>query len=239
MYTCHQSLIKDDFSLIKYEFFIRRDDFNPIKKLFIEYPDDLYNTRIIIDIIVHNATETFLMLLKEFGFQINQELGLKLIGRFHSIKLPMLELLVDNGLNLWTKNSDPNICKINVTVGESILYFACRSGQVEIIKYIINCGISVNAMEGNAFYAICEHEKYDIIKFMIDSGLNTLYLDHALYYATKKKYLPMVKLLIRAGANISNIGSFINDNYDKNAYECLQFLLDSDTEVGDILKILC
>ena len=215
---------------------LKNDDFCAVKKLLTENPDDLYKKEFIVEIVRCNAFKTLKMLVTEFGYQINQDLGVNIMQYFGGTNFTMLQFLVNNGLNLWFKipNTD------NVIVGDTMLYYACKVGNIKTVKYLISCGISVNSVKGEAFDTACCNNHNDIVEFMIDSGLDASYIDKGLYSAAYSKNITMIKLLLQTGADVSKLGSFIDDgDVDKKEYQSLKILLDSGADFDDLLKILC
>lgn len=147
--------------------------------------------------------------------------------------LSMIQLLVNNGLDLDYKTSDGLIIK------DQLFEQACQNNVMDTIKYLIDYGVDINANYG--FIIACENQNCQLLEYLLSLGLNNETLDRCLYFAFKHKYLKMVEMLIKAGANGGNMMLYeqIDPTNDEIArwHKIIDTLVSQGADPIDLLKI--
>jgi len=115
--------------------------------------------------------------------------------------LENLKHLVNNGtdLNMIKDEND-----------KSPLIYAIEKENIDIVKYIISCGVDINSQDKDKkiplIYAI-EHDHLAMVNYLIENGADVNYNPPnklcPLMYALEKNNNSMVRCLIEYGANIS------------------------------------
>jgi hypothetical protein len=93
---------------------------------------------------------------------------------------------------------------------------ACERGYLELVKYLVENGADINALEGNPLRKACENNHLPVVQYLIASGADIhARQDLALREAAKRNYFDIVKFLLSSGGDVHAkndiIFSFIND----------------------------
>ena len=121
---------------------------------------------------------------------------------FSSIRNGMIEavkfILENSTLQINTKDSKQNTPLID----------ACRSGFIEIVKYLISKGADIHIKNKDGYSALLfsvVYEQYEIAKYLIDNGANIEDSNKdgrtVLAFAVLKENIPFIKYLIEKGVN--------------------------------------
>ena len=113
---------------------------------------------------------------------------------------------------------------------------ACRDGNFETIKSLVENGADIHAKYDKAIRDASRKGHLEVVKFLITSGayIHT-FDDHTVQLASEYGHLDIVKLLVNEGADI-----YADDNYaaqlasENGHIEVVKFLI---TEGADISKI--
>lgn len=94
--------------------------------------------------------------------------------------------------------------------GESLLIKACRHGQIEMILFLLDIGVSIEDKARNGDTALmiaCEENRIDIVKILVERGANVnargRCAQTALMYACEFKSKDIVEYLIKHGAEVN------------------------------------
>ncbi|GFT92067.1 ankyrin repeat domain-containing protein 29 [Nephila pilipes] len=94
-----------------------------------------------------------------------------------------------------------------------MLHRAAMKGDAELLKRVLDAGISVDCRDTEGTSALilaCRYNQYDCAKLLLEYGANPSAQrkdgSSALCYAAYGGYLPMVKLLIQLGADVQACG---------------------------------
>jgi ankyrin repeat protein len=120
----------------------------------------------------------------------------------------LVELLIDNGANVNTKN----------LLGETPLYLTTESGSLEISKILLNNGADVAIKNNNGntplHHAVWHPHKPELTKLLIDNGAEVSATDNEgftpLHIAVAyRENISITELLILNGADVNaNEGGF-------------------------------
>lgn len=169
-------------------------------------------------------------------------------GQIHANAIELVEFYVSNGASLHNATG---------THGSTMLHTAISHGKYKLVVYLLDNGLSVNAMDSNGetpIYKIFQNskitsttDKLDFIQLLMDSDANVNVQNHLgntpLHYASD---IEVAKLFIKSGANI-NITNNVNEGAlrgytDENkvrlnvwSEECQESLNDLETNyLGEI-----
>jgi ankyrin repeat protein len=176
----------------------------------------------------HQAINIIMMLLTEFDIT-NMEYLYNTNTSYYiarDINLPVLKILIDKGLDLNSKISNDNL-----SLGENILKSACRSGHVEIIKYLIQMDIIISKEGGESILL-------DAVA-CLDPNIDTLF---AVIYLIENNVNPNAKngrIFIDACTigNIEIVKYLINNGVDSLYYDKGLFCA-AEYSQPEIIKIL-
>ena len=121
-------------------------------------------------------------------------------------------------------------------MGFDPLMIACYRGQTKCAEFLVKNGANVNrpSPEGSALQAACYQNNFALAKVLVDgkADLNTQGPDgnSALMYAVLNQNLPLVELLVKAGADLKLLNK---DN--QTAYSLAMSL--TDTEIQKMVSI--
>lgn len=90
--------------------------------------------------------------------------------------------------------------------GWTPLVFACRSGQVEILKFLINAGADVRAIDKSGSSLLHHANSAEVAEILLDSGID---VNHAAKYGLRPLHVSsrndsdvVVRLLLESGADV-------------------------------------
>lgn len=111
------------------------------------------------------------------------------------------------------------------------LHYACREGNFEIVKFLIEEGANVNLKNNystiypifDAIGSINNQKKYlSIIKLLIENGADINKVDSfgntLLYHAIEKENIELIKLLIQLGCDVNQVSRHDKDSALHYAY---------------------
>ncbi|KAJ7595734.1 ankyrin repeat domain-containing protein [Mycena floridula] len=81
------------------------------------------------------------------------------------------------------------------------LYVAAEAGHLEVVKFILEHRVDINAKAGCALTAAVYHGQIEVAEYLLNHGANPNAHDHILHCAVRGG-LVIVKLLIDKGANL-------------------------------------
>lgn len=55
---------------------------------------------------------------------------------------------------------------------EDMLFAECSPTNIELIKYLLNCGCDINAHDSKALYNSIHYDKIETAKFLLENGIN-------------------------------------------------------------------
>ena len=123
-------------------------------------------------------------------------------------KKDALRLLLKYGL-------DVNAKSIN---GATVLWYAARSGDIDILKWIVNRAKDINQLNDdkeNALTGAVYSGNMDCVRLLMEKGININNIDNngdtALFYSVYLKYIEISEYLIEHGADINIVD---NEGYD-------------------------
>ena len=123
-------------------------------------------------------------------------------------KKDALRLLLKYGL-------DVNAKSIN---GETVLWYAARSGDIDILNWIVNKVKNINQLNDdkeNALTGAVYSGNMDCVRLLMEKGININNIDNngdtALFYSVYLKYIEISEYLIEHGADINIVD---NEGYD-------------------------
>lgn len=105
----------------------------------------------------------------------------------------------------------------------SSFYFACASGNMEIIKYLISKQCTIDR---TGFQIACNHGNFELIKFLISSKLfqgheiSSRSSKNALMVACENNDLSYVKFLIGRGCDVNEIPNLYGSGYNAFLSAC-------------------
>jgi len=129
------------------------------------------------------------------------------------------------------------------------LHYACREGNIEIIKLLIENGADVNLKNHystlypifDAITAMNNQKKYFlIIQLLIENGADIKKVDSfgntLLYYAIEQENIPLIKFLIQLGCDINHVSRHDKDSVLHYAYfqknrEIISLLIEHGADV--------
>lgn len=156
------------------------------------------------------------------------------------------------------KSGEYNIIKVNSLLKNNIylnlkykqinklLFQACETGYLEIIKLLIKKGANVNfynnRLKRTLLHYACLYNHYEIIKFLIQKGVNIncedIHNDTPLHVACCKADLNIVKLLIEKGACIYKKNLFgetpLHTSSFHSRIEITKYLIEMGAEINNI-----
>jgi ankyrin repeat protein len=181
-------------------------------------PNELYNA-------CNNGDEENVLRLIKEGHDINlpEEYIPLLILVTKNKNLTILRILINNGIDIESKDAD----------GNTALIFAAKHGDENIIKLLLNYGANVNASNNNdenvlmhACIYYSHKNSINIFRLFLEHGADIngkTYNTNPLYSAIQSNNLDIVKELLNYGSDIDFIDKYIfsplmwsiqNDRYD-------------------------
>lgn len=147
-----------------------------------------------------------------------------------------IQLYYIHGLLGACKNGDIELSKYFISKGNidsdifneySILENACQSGNLDLVKYILDYfeNIDRTTLNGSLYHA-CQSGNVNLIEFLIKSGANNINL--AFLNACRYGFISIVNILIKYGANDWD-GGLLNACIGKN-YEVIHKLLNNASQ---------
>ena len=90
---------------------------------------------------------------------------------------------------------------------QSTFVEACKSGDLEVVKYLVSQGANVTDDNNNYAVQVASMNGHlEVIKYLVSQGADvTSYNNWALRYASKNGHLEVVKYLVSQGAPTTNI----------------------------------
>ena len=174
-------------------------------------------------------------LLIEYGADINEHVcneavcfntPLKTACAYNSEKIVLLLLnngaKVNNVINKQDEgeihaafySNNPQIIKMLIKHGACVnindnLYWACKTGNIEIIRLILNNGNFNERERSYALLGACESNKLDVIQFILQTNVNTNVIDKfthksALDYVIDNDNQDAISLLRKYGAKTAD-----------------------------------
>uniref|UniRef100_A0A6G6AB27 Ankyrin repeat-containing protein n=1 Tax=Borely moumouvirus TaxID=2712067 RepID=A0A6G6AB27_9VIRU len=145
--------------------------------------------------------------------------GIDICHRNHALDIAceyghidIIKYLIENDTNV--KNSALFNASINghlgvviyltdygLKINEEMFDFICATGQIEIIKYIINNGTDISMYTQTLKRSIA-CGKLEVIKYLVENYVSIKKIDNALLQACFRGFLDIVQYLVDCGANI-------------------------------------
>jgi len=168
----------------------------PIIHIYKKYDDNRYKSQIISR---KNIIKYFIehgVNVKGFG-TLNSPL--QIISQSEETE-DIIECLVEHGADINEGIRTP-------------LCFACKNGNVNIVKYLVKLGADVNkgSHGEEPLFIACKEGYKTIVKYLIKHGADLSYIDELLLIACDKGYEDIVKCLIEHGANVNTHGPLLID----------------------------
>ncbi|AVL95087.1 ankyrin repeat protein [Moumouvirus australiensis] len=151
------------------------------------------------------------ILFKKINFgEINLELeffGVKMeqiiiTGSAQLSNLKYIKQLIDMGFDITTPYK-PN----------EALIIGCISGNIEMVKFLIEYGLDPNYNNTESFREACDVNQIKICEYLLKYGINIDFNSREFLYliisTIKKNNYEMLQLLIDNGANLSFINNFV------------------------------
>lgn len=142
-------------------------------------------------------------------------------------------------------NEDPKIAKLGNMRGYTLLHFAAKEGQEEIIKLLINKGADINALalkgeynEGyTPLYMAAENGRKKAVDFLISNGVEIKKGRNVLLALAKSGQKEIMEYLIARGADVNvsdvNMGDGLLHIAAKEGHrEICEFLINKGLDVN-------
>ena len=158
--------------------------------------------------------------VKNYLSQVNMEIRNKAF--IYTPSADIADLLKKSGANINVTSKDTN--KHHMGYHERIypaLAIACKENYIEKAQWLIKEGVNLNE---------CEYER-ELVTGM--SNIDNLYKLTPLMWAVKNKNLPLIKLLINAGADISIKGH----DGDISLKDCTALEMAEEYSYGEYIEI--
>ena len=117
----------------------------------------------------------------------------------------------------------------------NMLLVASVRGYLDIVKYLIECGISAYG-KNNALQNSSENGHLDVVKYLIEQGADIhANWDYALRYTSAQGHLDVVKCLMEHGANVHAFDDFALRMASLHGHlEIVKFLIDHGADIHAI-----
>lgn len=109
----------------------------------------------------------------------------------------------------------------------------CGSGQLEIVKILIENGADIHIDQDRPLLASCEYGHIEIVKFLLEKGAR-IYADSPLYEAASLGNTKVVELLLDHGAIITD--RVLTAAFYENRADTVKLLLSCGANVRCIVK---
>jgi len=143
----------------------------------------------------------------------------------HSNCLEIIKLLGTNKADMHIQN--------DIALVKAAIY-----NQLDVIKYLRDCGLKVHTEDDNnddAFYQAAVNGHWEIVKYFIECKIDITSTDtgnHALYTAVSNGELDMVKCLVEYGVDIKENGNkLMMTSIQKNHMDVAKYLLRKGVNV--------
>lgn len=104
----------------------------------------------------------------------------------------------------------------------SELHKACRVGNLELVKALVQQGVSITDRGNLPARTAAGYGHIEILKYLIENGADVTDHDNgAIKFAALQDRLEIVKLLISHGANIEVVKDLLNRDDHKEVFEYL------------------
>ena len=116
---------------------------------------------------------------------------------------------------------------------ESKLRVAAHTGDLEVIKSLVEKGVDVHIDNDYAFRYACQNGHFEIVKFLTDTGIKNDILNIGFCWASQMGHFKIVKFLFQKGADIH-----ANDDYailftaEQGHFEIVKFLLEKGSNIS-------
>ena len=141
------------------------------------------------------------------------------------------------------------VAKYLISIGNydlaECLLLACEHGHLEIVKYIVERGVDVNAyvQDMTILTMPCEKGHLEVVKYLVESGAD-IHADYdiAIQVASQCGHLEVVKYLVSRGANIHEERELaLRWACVENHFEVVQYLVElgADIHVWGDMPLRC
>lgn len=116
---------------------------------------------------------------------------------------------------------------------------ACRNGDLDLVKFLIEHGVDIQSNNNDILEAAFEGNNIDIIKFLIEKGAELqARLNTFMYIACGNNNMKLVKLLMNNGFDIKNVVYSINVSCEYGHLNLVKFFIEQGADVNQSL-LLC
>lgn len=156
-----------------------------------------------VDEAARNGNLEMVKLIITNGYPLSNEfMSSAMVAASENSRVDSLKYFIDKG-------ADPDIQALGIT----LLEISCIRGNLEVVKFLVENGASVNGkrVKGKPLINAAQHGNTDIVEYLISKGANVnaipVYEDgsrggSALISAVMGGYLDIVKLLVENGADL-------------------------------------
>lgn len=196
-------------------------DLIKIDSLLTEFPDDIElfecNARndLLCRIFSNSLTDVLKLLIYKHQYKIKLEVYSTLFryGEYSSYQKEFIELLMDNGISLYTTLPQKN----NITIGEWLYDNACSYNNIDLLKYLVENNIQ--SSNHDIFPRACFEGFIDIVTYLINLGINCDQLDAGLFGAykghryakDKTRQYDIINILLQNGAQPKNLSKYVGE----------------------------
>lgn len=214
-------------------FLIKSDQHVEIRDLLIEYPDDIdmINTLVFYyEIFRYNAIKVMETLLNDFNLGITNNLYTALVNNVSKIKINMIELLLQYGLDLNKKIE-------NKSIFQHLIYGASQNERIDLFKFLIDINIDIDY--NTAFTIACNAGNYEIVQYLIDINVIDInQIDNQLFRAIVGKSIMLIDILMKAGANPCNMDKLMPITSNHPWHNTIDMLINNGLDPITMIKMI-
>ena len=198
-----------------YLYFIQENKIDGFAKRLARNPSDITNIPNLVPTIINkNCVEFMRILINDFGYDVRTN-NYAIIACCDRDNPDMVRLLIENGADIRCKQNKEDRLYVCYDYGDESdypMYRACCHGCYNIVKLLLEYGVSPNAGNGKCLVGACSNNNNkNIVRLLLEYGANQMFdecLEKAIWWCDSE----MVGLLVNAGANIQK-----NNNHLLNA----------------------
>ncbi len=132
--------------------------------------------------------------------------------------LPVVKYLIERGGNI-----------------PQLLFYASLGGHLHVVKYLIEMGADPNSQSSSALKEASEKSHLPIVEYLLqfNPAINDITTALRRNITSSNRSLPVVKLLVEAGANIHYFTEdFLINNIEHNNFTIVQYLIEKGADVN-------